>query len=173
MSVVDEIFALYEERGSRALDGEAVSQLEHALQAAEAARSTNAPASLIAAALLHDIGHLLPHSPLNPMHEKAGADWLAQYFHLSVSELVRLHVTAKRYLCATDRGYLHQLSPASRQSLALQGGPLTMDEAQEFLQLPHARAALRLRWWDERAKTPQRKVLGLEHYRALLIGLLK
>jgi predicted HD phosphohydrolase len=169
-SIVDEVFTLFEVRGNHIRPGEVVSELEHALQAAEAARTSDAPAPLIAAALLHDIGHLLPHSPVKLLHEKTGADWLAQYFIPAVSEPVRLHVAAKRYLCATDRGYLDQLSPASRQSLAVQGGPLTLPEAAGFLQQPHARAALRLRWWDDRAKQPQRKVLGLEHYRILLIS---
>jgi predicted HD phosphohydrolase len=168
MCVVNEVFRLYHERGGDIRPGEAVSELEHALQTAEAARHAAAPAALIAAALLHDIGRLLPPSPVNAPHESCGADWLAQYFQIGVSEPVRLHVAAKRYLCATDRGYFNQLSAASRESLARQGGPMSLADAEAFVQLPYARAALRLRWWDERSRVPQRKVLGLEHYRVLL-----
>jgi phosphonate degradation associated HDIG domain protein len=178
MNPIAEILALFRERGSAAYFGEQVSELEHALQTAALAQAENAPAPLLAAALLHDLGHLLHQLPencaalgLDAGHEKVGADWLAQYFLPSVSEPVRLHVAAKRYLCAAQPGYLEKLSPASQQSLALQGGPLNPIEAAEFQQLPHFRAALRLRCWDEAAKVPGLAVPELESYRALLVSL--
>ena len=129
MNVIDEILWLFETRGDEAYFGEPVSQKDHALQAAHRAEQEGAPASLVAAALLHDVGHLVHDLPediadrgLDGCHESAGEAWLARHFPPEVTEPVRLHVAAKRYLCKTDSQYLAQLSPASVQSLALQGG---------------------------------------------------
>jgi gamma-butyrobetaine dioxygenase len=131
--MVDEILALYETRGNAAYLQDLVSQTEHALQAAAHAAQAGATDALIVAALLHDIGHLLPDvgegasgaSGLDTRHERRGAAFLGRYFPPEVTRPVSLHVAAKRYLCAVEPGYLAQLSPASVQSLALQGGPLT------------------------------------------------
>ena len=127
------------------------------------------------AALLHDIGHLLHDLPeqvadlgIDSHHESLGQAWLARYFGPEITAPVRLHVAAKRYLCATDPAYLGLLSPASIQSLALQGGPFTLAEAQEFEQRPFAREAVRLRRWDDLAKIPGMAVPGLDRYRAMI-----
>lgn len=175
MTVTDQIFQIFCEKGGDAYFGEPVSQLEHALQAAAQAEQEDAPDWLVAAALLHDIGHLLHDLPeqiadldIDTQHEDLGHAWLARHFGPEVAVPVRLHVEAKRYLCATGPEYLAQLSPASVQSLALQGGPFNEAEAHEFEQRPFAREAVRLRRWDDRAKIPGLEVPGLEHYRELI-----
>ncbi len=175
MQISNQIIRIFEEKGGAAYFGEPVSQLEHALQAAYRAESENAPAWLVVAALLHDIGHLLHDMPervadlgIDSRHEDLGHAWLAQYFGPEVAAPVRLHVAAKRYLCATDLQYLKLLSPASIQSLSLQGGPFTEAEAREFEQRPFAREAIRLRRWDDLAKVPGMLVPGIEHYRDII-----
>jgi len=138
-----------------------VSQREHALQAAALAEAEGAPAALVVAALLHDIGHLVAGLGDNPAaegiddrHEELGQAWLARWFGPEVSEPVRLHVAAKRYLCALEPDYFARLSSDSVLSLSLQGGPMTFDEARDFAAGPHAAAAVRLRRWDDSAKMP-------------------
>jgi [1-hydroxy-2-(trimethylamino)ethyl]phosphonate dioxygenase len=130
---------------------------------------------LIAAALLHDIGHLLHKLPediadreIDGRHERVGAMWLTRYFPAPVTEPIRLHVEAKRYLCAMDSGYLRKLSAASIQSLALQGGPMSDEELQEFEASPYAGESLRLRQWDDLAKVAGLKAPGLQQYQPLL-----
>lgn len=175
MQISGPIFELFAAKGGDAYFGEPVSQLEHALQAAYHAERDGAPAWLIVAALLHDAGHLLHDLPehiadlgMDARHEDLGHAWLAQYFGPEITAPVRMHVDAKRYLCATDSEYLQLLSPASVQSLQLQGGPFSQDEARAFEQQPFAREAVRLRRWDDRAKVPGMRVPGLEHYRAMI-----
>jgi phosphonate degradation associated HDIG domain protein len=169
---VARIVRLFRERGDTAYGGEAVSQTEHALQAAWAAEKAGAGSALVAAALLHDVGHLLHHlgdgcaaKGLDDAHEDLGARWLERYFGPDVTEPVRLHVPAKRCLCALEPGYFEKLSPASVLSLQLQGGPFSPEEAQRFRAGPHAEAALALRRWDEEAKVPGLRTPGLEHFR--------
>jgi [1-hydroxy-2-(trimethylamino)ethyl]phosphonate dioxygenase len=175
MNRVDEVMQLMRERGCGAYFGEPVSQLEHALQAAWFASEAGSAPALIAAALLHDIGHLLHDlgeevmdRGLDTRHEEAGYSWLLARFGPGVAEPVRLHVVAKRYLCAVDPEYGASLSPASVQSLALQGGPFTKEQAREFEQLPGYDDAVRLRRWDDAAKQQGLVVPALEEYRALL-----
>ncbi|ADB19266.1 phosphonate degradation operons associated HDIG domain protein [Pirellula staleyi DSM 6068] len=166
---------LFEAAGSSRYGGEAISQLEHALQAAMFAEKSGAPSTLIAAALLHDIGHLLhalpddaPDQGIDDLHEELGGRWLAKYFAPEVVEPVRLHVASKRYLCTADAAYYELLSGPSRQSLALQGGPMTADEARKFEAHPHFQHAVALRRWDEQAKIPHLETPPLEHYLPLL-----
>jgi [1-hydroxy-2-(trimethylamino)ethyl]phosphonate dioxygenase len=180
MSTVDEIFTLFARQGDEADFGEAVSQKEHALQAACQAEREGAPDSLVVAALVHDIGHLLHGQAENiadrgvdARHEAVGEAWLSHSFGREVAEPVRLHVPAKRYLCAVEPEYQQQLSPASVQSLALQGGPMSEDEIREFEQHPYYREAVRLRRWDDMAKIPGLEVPGLSHYRPRLEAAIK
>lgn len=158
-SVVEQILRLFDARGSSGYGGEAVLQLEHALQAAMFAENEKAPPALIVAALLHDVGHLLhelpadaPDQGIDDRHEALAARWLTKHFGPDVVEPVRLHVAAKRYLCAVDADYHRELSPPSAQSLRLQGGPMSPEEVREFELQPHFDAAVRLRRWDDEAK---------------------
>ncbi len=173
---VAEIWDLLLRCGGSDYHGEAVTQLEHALQAAQLARQENAPVPLVVAALLHDIGHLLEEASHQShalerdlAHEALGADWLDQRgFPAEVVEPIRLHVPAKRYLCRAEPGYFGALSPASVASLKAQGGPMSEEESRQFQSRPHFQSALRLRRWDELAKVPQLQVPGLDSYRELV-----
>lgn len=172
---IDELFRLFAVRGEAAYGGEAVSQAQHALQAADLARRAGAAPTLIAAALLHDVGHLLgdgdegrAEQGVDAAHERLGADWLAARFRPETVEPVRLHVAAKRYLCATKAEYFARLSPGSVLSLGLQGGPMSAEEARAFEAGPYWRDALRLRAWDEAAKVPGAATAPLESHRAVL-----
>jgi [1-hydroxy-2-(trimethylamino)ethyl]phosphonate dioxygenase len=175
VNVVDAIFRLFAKGGDTAYFGEAVTQTAHALQTAHLAEIANAPEALVVAALVHDVGHLLHQLPetiaeqgIDARHEDGGAIWLARYFSDAVVDPVRLHVAAKRFLCARDPTYLERLSPASRRSLELQGGPFTFAEISKFEGEPHYQAAVALRRWDDQAKVPALEVPGLNHYRSQL-----
>jgi len=175
VNIVEEIIGLFARRGGDVYFGEPVSQLEHALQTAGQAEQEGASDTLIAAALLHDVGHLLHKLPediadrgVDGRHEQVGAMWLARYFPEAVAEPIRLHVAAKRYLCAMNDEYQRGLSTASIQSLALQGGPMSDEEVRAFEASPYARECLRLRRWDDLAKVAGSKAPGLPHYRYLL-----
>jgi len=151
--------------------GEPITQLEHALQAAHLAETQHAPPALVAAALLHDVGHLMHghgedcmDEGIDDRHEALAAQWLDEWFGPEVVEPIRLHVSAKRYLCAKDEAFRAQLSEASQQSLQLQGGPMAPEEVAAFERNPHFRDALRLRGWDESAKIPASPTPPLEHF---------
>ncbi|MDX1934630.1 MAG: hypothetical protein SFU56_18680 [Capsulimonadales bacterium] len=170
--------------GSNAYVGEPVSQKEHALQSAYLAVKDGVSDTLVVAALLHDIGHLLmadadgilqvtdgadgeekAAAGIDTRHEVLGRSWLSTHFPASVSEPVLLHVDAKRYLCAREPGYFETLSPASVRSLELQGGPMNADETAAFEQNPFHAEAVRLRHYDDLAKIPGLDVPDVEHYR--------
>jgi phosphonate degradation associated HDIG domain protein len=175
MSLTTDILALYESRGTQAYFGERVSTAEHSLQAAHFARAEAAPEALVVAALLHDIGHLLEDVPdaieewtLDARHEEVGARWLARRFDAAVCEPVRLHVPAKRYLCATDASYFARLSAASVHTLKLQGGPMSAREVMHFESQPFWRQALRVRRWDDQGKVAGLKTLALPDYAPLI-----
>ena len=148
---------------------------EHGLQAAYCAQVQGAPATLILAALLHDVGHLLEIVPdaiedwtRDARHEELGARWLAQRFNAQVSEPVRLHVAAKRYLCATDADYFGRLSPASVHTLQLQGGAMSDSEVVRFEQEAYYREAVRVRRWDDQGKVAGLKTPSLADYASLI-----
>jgi len=168
---IDEILALYRRKGELSY-GEGVTMSAHALQAALLAEQEEAGNALVTAALLHDIGHLLQDEPediaesgVDTAHESVASAWLSQHFPPAVSEPVRLHVPAKRYLCATEPGYLDELSPASVLSLKLQGGPMAPAEVAHFAAEPFAEAAVRLRRWDDLAKRRDLATPAFEHFR--------
>jgi phosphonate degradation associated HDIG domain protein len=180
MSVTQEILTVFENRGASAYFGEPVSQIEHALQAAHFAQQENAPANLVVAALVHDIGHLLNEIPediaehgIDAKHEEIGEAWLKKRFGPEVYEPVFLHVAAKRYLCAADPTYLAKLSPASVVSLKLQGGPMSAQEVADFEGHPFCREAVRLRLWDDMAKVEGAQVPGLSNYLGMIEAALR
>jgi phosphonate degradation associated HDIG domain protein len=151
--------ALYASLGHRAYSGEPVTQLEHALQSALLAQQAGAAEPLVAAALLHDLGHLVNDQGETPtergvddLHQFHGARALRGLFGRDVTEPIRLHVQAKRYLCAVKPAYYEALSADSRRSLALQGGIFDAAEAEAFGQTAFAADAVRLREWDDLAK---------------------
>ena len=144
---------------------------EHMRQAGALAEAAGAAAPLVAAALLHDVGHLRRET--DARHGAAGAQWLSQWFGAAVTEPVRLHVAAKRYLCATEPGYAATLSPASVYTLGVQGGPMQGAELEEFTAGPYAADAVRVRRWDDQAKDPQAGAPEFSHFRPLLSGLLR
>ena len=175
MSVTDELLEIYARRGAEAYFGEAVTMMDHGLQAAYFARARSAPDALVAAALLHDIGHLIEPVPdqisdwtSDAGHERCGARWLAGHFGTEVSEPVRLHVPAKRYLCATDPEYFRQLSAASVITLKLQGGPMSASEVAAFEAEAHWREAIALRQCDDQGKIAGFKAPDFESYRLLI-----
>jgi phosphonate degradation associated HDIG domain protein len=172
---VDEILAVLLEAGQGHYGESAVTQLEHALQCATLAERGGALPALIAAALLHDIGHLVNPDDRRTTargedgeHEQTGAEYLARWFGEEVTRPVYLHVAAKRYLTATDPAYAAILSPASALSLRLQGGPFSAEMAERFAAQPGAEAAIRLRRWDEAAKVQGARTPPLEHFRQYL-----
>jgi phosphonate degradation associated HDIG domain protein len=174
---VDEILRLYETRGARMYGSEPVSQTEHALQCAMQAAEGGASAELIAAALLHDVGHLiaeLPHTlerDTDDVHQYLPIPFLRGTFADAVLEPIRLHVDAKRYLCRVESGYWDALSPASRHSLELQGGSFDALAAERFLARPFAWDAIRLRRWDDSAKLGGRATPGLRDFEPVLRSL--
>ena len=175
MSVADEIFSIFASRGSAAYFGEPVSMTQHCLQAAHCAQLDEAPVSLIVAALLHDIGHLVVDVPddiadwtSDAFHEKVGSDWLARRFGPEISEPVRLHVPAKRYLCATRPSYLAKLSPASVITLKLQGGVMSAAEVTSFETERFFKEAIRIREWDDRGKIAGSDTPDLVSYRTMI-----
>ena len=174
MRVSEEVFELFNRRGRDAYFGESVSILEHSLQAAWFATQSGAESQLVVAALLHDIGHLLHGLPediakhdLDGRHEVVGEAWLRLRFGPEISEPVRLHVDAKRFLCV-EPAYLAQVSPSSIQSLRLQGGPFSPDQARDFEQHPHFQRAVALRRWDDAAKVADLIVPGMMAYEEVL-----
>jgi phosphonate degradation associated HDIG domain protein len=180
LTSVDEVFALLEAGGGDAYFGEPVTVLEHSLQAAWFVQGKGGDSALIAAALLHDLGHLLhcegenaAGHGLDTQHEELAVAALGHHLPASVLDPIQLHVAAKRYLCFAETRYLAQLSPASVLSLALQGGPMTAAEAEAFLALPHAREGVALRRADDAAKIEGLAVPQLKEYRSLVESLWK
>ncbi|CAE7544791.1 phnY [Symbiodinium natans] len=169
--VVHEVEELFASKGGTLYDPQ-VTQMEHALQSASLAEKEDAEESLVVATLLHDVGHLLldEHAGKTDFlaedlsHETVGASWLDARFPPEVSESVRLHVNAKRYLCAARPGYWETLSPASKRSLEVQGGVFSEQQAGDWIRQPHAEAAVRIRLWDDRAKTAGTQTPSLHHY---------
>jgi phosphonate degradation associated HDIG domain protein len=171
MLSLDDIALLFARHGAEQYSGEPVTQLEHALQTAHLAEQSEASDALVTACLLHDLGHLLNHQGETPTLR--GIDDTHQYFALpflrglfpdAVLDAIKLHVDAKRYLCATDASYYARLSDDSKRSLALQGGVFDDDAAAAFLARPGARDAVMLRQWDDLAKQAGLRTPPLAHF---------
>lgn len=179
MSAIDEIAALFASDGAAEYLGEPLTQAEHMLQAGWIAESAGASDALVAAALLHDLGHFqgtLTGRDLmlgvDNRHSESGAAWLARSFPIEATEPVRLHVAAKRYLCAVDFGYFARLSQASQFTLSVQGGPMDASQARAFEENLYANDAVAVRRFDDEAKDPRATTPGLEHFHPLLERLL-
>jgi [1-hydroxy-2-(trimethylamino)ethyl]phosphonate dioxygenase len=172
-AVFEEIETLFGAHGHETY-GEGVTVAEHSLQTAALACAEAADDALVAAALLHDIGHFIElrdDAFGYHRHDRSGGDWLALRFPAFVSEPVRWHVAAKRYLCAIEPDYFGLLSVASKYSLAKQGGPMTAEEAAAFAGQEFTDRALRLRRWDDRGKVEGIDVPALNSYRICIGGL--
>lgn len=176
---VDDVVALFERYAEHRYD-ESVSQLAHALQTAALAAADGADDALVAAALLHDVGHLLEiaeqagddtPADVDLAHEARGAAWLSSLFGPEVTAPIALHVQAKRYRCAVDPGELDRLSAGSRRSLALQGGPMDADEVAAFEANAGFAAAVALRGWDDGGKVVGLEMPPLAAHRPLLARL--
>ncbi len=176
---IEELFAWYRAPVAHRMYDEVVTELEHALQCAALAQAEGAPEGLVAAALFHDVGHLVLDDNVgldeelaeDHHHEQAGARYLAQWFGPAVTAPVALHVAAKRYLCATDAEYVARLSPSSVRSLGVQGGPMTEAQVASFERNAHHRDAVQVRRWDDEAKIANVPTPPLEHYERLLRSL--
>lgn len=169
--ILQQIENMLANNGSGLYGGEAVTQTQHALQCAALAEAENASDALVAASLLHDIGHLLDPEFEDALdrgddlfHEEIGEAFLEKWFADDVTQPVKLHVAAKRYLCATDPSYAEKLSPASTHTLELQGGPMSAEEVREFERNPFYKDAVKLRGWDDLAKDPDLTTPGIDHF---------
>ena len=174
--VADALIDLYERRGNGPYE-DAVSQTDHARQIGAHAMVAGADACTIAGAFLHDLGHLCPPNrssrhtggSIDRAHEAVGAQFAGYWFGEDVVAPIRLHVAAKRYLCAVEPDYLSKLSPASMRRLVVQGGPMGDSEARSFEREPHADAAIRLRRWDEQSNEPNAPAPTLSAYHSVLV----
>jgi phosphonate degradation associated HDIG domain protein len=166
-----DIGKLFRDHGHVAYSGEAVSQLEHALQSAQLAERAGAADELVTAAFLHDLGHLLNLQGETPsargiddQHQYFAIPFIRALFKPAVVEAIRLHVDAKRALCALEPDYYEALSEDSKRSLTLQGGIFTRAETEAFLARPFAAQAMQVRRWDDAAKVAGEPTPPIGHY---------
>jgi len=173
---VQRIVQLFHERGNGRYGSEAVSQLQHAIQCAVLAKRAGSESTLVAASLLHDIGHIIDendlpesdHQNLDDQHEERAYEWLKSNFGRAVADPVRLHVVAKRFLCTTEPEYIKALSPTSLKSYHDQGGLMSQPEIDDFRDEPFAFEAVQLRRWDDLAKDPNLEIPAIEDFVPLL-----
>jgi phosphonate degradation associated HDIG domain protein len=176
MDIVDDLIEIYDCPLAHRLYDELVTEREHALQCAALAEGAGAGIELVAAALLHDLGHLLLDDNValdvelttDREHDKMGARYLARWFPASVTGPIALHVQAKRYLCAREPEYLAALSPSSVRSLRVQGGPMSNAEAETFAQHPASEQAIAVRRWDDLGKIEGLEIPDFGYYAAML-----
>ncbi|GAB2727843.1 HD domain-containing protein [Halomonas garicola] len=179
-NIVEFIADIFSRRGGDSYLGEDVTMSEHMLQSALLAERAKAPDTLVAAALLHDIGHYTSEFPEESLeqgqdnyHETSGARVLREFFPESVIQPIELHVAAKRYLCAVNDDYFARLSAASVNSLNVQGGPMSQAEIAAFEKNTYYKDALRLRVWDDEGKDADMETPSFSHYMPLLKGIVQ
>ena len=178
-TIVEFILDLFAQRGAEEYMGESVSMAQHMEQSAACAVVDAAPDDMVIAALLHDIGHFVGDFPIDSLengidnrHQEIGARFLEPYYPSSVTEPIRLHVAAKKYLCAVDEQYFENLSSASKQSLQVQGGPMEKAEIEIFKANYHHRAAIKVRLYDDDGKVAGLDIKPVGSYREKLESLL-
>lgn len=168
---LDAIIHLYRTAGASRRRGSPVTHEQHALQCGSLAEAAGRPAALVAAALLHDLGHLLPDlegADEEVGHELRALPLLQAMFPSAVTEPIRLHVLARRFLCVADPHHWALLPPGAQAALAREGGPFSAEEAVAFARLPHALDAIDLRRWDDQSRSPTRITPGWSHFRFVL-----
>ncbi|XP_076354089.1 2-amino-1-hydroxyethylphosphonate dioxygenase (glycine-forming)-like [Tachypleus tridentatus] len=182
VEVVNKVFTLFEKYGNRDYLGEPVTQTQHMLQCARLAENGGFPTEVVLGALFHDIGHLVGmDEDLDTMvtnetclgaqsHEVVGERFLKELgFPSTITDLVRGHVDAKRYLVFSNMEYYKKLSDASKLTLVHQGGAMTPEEAQVFSNSPSFDSILLIRSWDDQAKDPKIQVKPLDHYKKVCL----
>lgn len=174
-NIVEFIAGIFARRGAEEYLGEEVNISEHMYQAGHLAEAAGASEEIIVAALLHDIGHFTNEFPddaaelgIDSHHDRAGAAVVAPFFPSIVTDCIRHHVSAKRYLCAVDPDYFDALSDASVLSLKLQGGPLTSEAADKFAQNTDIEAIVQVRKWDDEAKVSGKKTESFEYFAPMI-----
>lgn len=170
-NIVAFLAEIFERRGDEEYLGEPVTMAQHMLQGATLAERSAESDDVIVAALLHDIGHFTSEfgsfsmdDTHDKFHEDAGARVLEDFFPALITDCVRFHVAAKRYLCATNPGYFEQLSDASVHSLNLQGGPMDAQEVAAFETNPNLKEIIAVRYFDDAGKHPDMKTPPFAHF---------
>jgi predicted HD phosphohydrolase len=174
------LFNWMEDEGQTKYD-ENVTQLEHSIQTAMLAKKFNSKSSIVVASLLHDIGHLILNENESKIdflsydlnHEIVGAKWLEKIFPKSVTEPIKLHVSAKRYLCTIEKNYYEELSFSSKKSFNLQGGVMNTQEKNIFIRNKYYMDALKLRRWDEKAKIKNMTLLPINSFKKDILSVIK
>lgn len=174
-NIVAFIGDIFDRCGDEEYLGEPVTMAQHMLQGATIAEANNQPVEIIVGALLHDIGHFTSEFGTFTMedtedryHEEAGAEVLSAFFPSVITDCVRYHVAAKRYLCATKPGYFNRLSEASIHSLNLQGGPMSAEEVSEFEKNPNLKQIIQVRYLDEAGKRTDMETPDYWHFAPLV-----
>lgn len=170
-TIVPFLAGIFARRGDEEYLGEPVTMAQHMLQGATLAERQGLPEEVVVAALLHDIGHFTsefgtyhPDDTEDRHHEEAGAEVLGDFFPTIVTDCVRHHVAAKRYLCATRPAYFERLSAASVHTLELQGGPMSAAEVEAFEANPNLERIIQVRYLDEAGKDPDLETPDFDHF---------
>ncbi|PVH28016.1 HD domain-containing protein [Pararhodobacter oceanensis] len=170
-TIVDFLGDIFARRGNEEYLGEPVNMGQHMLQGATIAEQNGQPEEIIVGALLHDIGHFTSEFGTFTMedtedrhHEDAGGAVLERFFPTVITDCVRYHVAAKRYLCATRPSYFDRLTKASVHSLHLQGGPMTAAEVAEFEKNPNLAQIIAVRYLDDAGKIPDMVTPDFWHF---------
>jgi len=178
MQVVDKIISNFTNNKSLYI-GEKVTMSEHMIQTAMLAEKAKCNDNLICSCLLHDYGHFILESPdelvkknLDGKHEDIGYEYLKNIFKKEITDPIRYHVQAKRYL-ARDKNYFELLSEASKISLKLQGGVLNDDESTKFEEQDYFKSTILLRKFDDAAKKTDIKMKSIHDYKKLLTSKIK